>query len=64
MQLNTFDLLLAANSKKKPKPLQRPYPTEEDKETYRDGHVGNITKVNQNKVREHLAKLGHTLKGQ
>lgn len=64
MQLTTFDLLHAVNSKKKPKPLERPYVTEEQKDAYREGHVGNTVNVDQNKVREHLVRLGHTPKGE
>jgi len=60
LQMGTYDLLAAANSKKKPKPLKRPFKTKEEKDSeYRNGKFGNTKNMDQNKVREFLQKLGH-----
>jgi hypothetical protein len=65
MQLTTFDLLHTVNSKKKPKPLNRPYKTEEEtKKGYLNGKVGNTKNIDQNKVRTFLQKLGHKPQGE
>lgn len=65
LQMTTFDLLHAANSKRKPKPLKRPYKTKEEMEqTYLGGKVGNTKGVDQNKVRAFLEKLGHKPQGE
>lgn len=62
MQLNAYDLLAAVNSKRKPKPIGRPFETE-DKETKLSRKFRN-SNIDQDKVKEHLVKLGHKPQGE
>lgn len=65
LDMATYDLLLAANSKRKPKPLKRPYKTNEDiSKEYREGKHGNTQGADQSKVRAFLEKLGHKPQGE
>ena len=65
LQMATYDLIHAANSKRKPKPLKRPFKTvEEITNEYREGKHGNTQGADQSKVRAFLEKLGHKPQGE
>lgn len=65
MQLETFDLLAIVNSKRKPKPVKRPFKTkDEQKKQYLNGKYGNTKGIQQSKVRDFLAQLGHKPQGE
>ena len=63
--LNLYDLTYAANSKKKAKPIARPFKTQQEVDSeYREGKFGSTKNVDQSKVRAFLEKLGHKPQGE
>lgn len=65
LDMALYDLIHAANSKRKPKALKRPFKTNEELTAeYREGKFGNTEKADQSKVRAFLEKLGHKPQGE